>query len=70
VHEWWNVTVLLLALRQMLLSGVPLQSHLESGGRLYGECGSAVITPMEPVSSTSRIPVMAAAAAIPPPMIT
>jgi hypothetical protein len=31
---------------------------------------SAVITPMEPVSSTSRIPVMAAAAAIPPPMIT
>src|SRR5690349_5692683 len=53
----------------MLSSGFPFQSPFDSGGRLYGGCGSAPITPIDPPASTSRMPCAAASPVMPPPTI-
>src|SRR5207244_379089 len=54
-------------LRQMLSSGSPFHRALESGGRLYGGSGSAPMSAIVPLASTSRIPRPAASAVIPAP---
>src|SRR5687768_9409377 len=55
--------------RWMLSGAPPFQRPFESGGRLYGGCGSSPTRPIEPSASRSRIPYAAASAAIPPPTI-
>ena len=65
----WTSASLSFVLRQTHSSGSPFHSPFESGGRLYGASGSALMIPMLPVASTSRMPSAAAAAVMPPPMI-
>ena len=57
------------ALLQTLSRGAPFHSAFERGGRSYGLSGSSPMSPIEPLGSTSRIPVTAASPVIPAPTI-
>src|SRR2546422_11670609 len=64
----WRVAPVASVLRQMLASGSPFHNALESGGRLYGGCGSAAGRPAPPLAATSpRAPAARAGGPPPPP---
>ena len=54
---------------QMFSSAPPCQSFFERCGRLYGGCGSAPMSLIEPFGSFARMPFAAMSPVMPAPMI-
>src|SRR5579862_2683500 len=53
----------------MVSSALSFHNPFVNGGRSYGTSASVLMMPMLPVESTSRMPLTAESAVIPPPMI-